>query len=97
VVAIGLVAAPGLADLGERLAADLGERLKELYPEVAWRVPVVTDGLVTPPAPTTDLIDACQSASSARTGRWLSASPICRCRLAGGRLPGTPAPPIGSR
>lgn len=48
-IVLGLIAAPGpAADLGERLAPDL----------VEWRVPLVVDGLVAPPAATTELIDA---------------------------------------
>jgi hypothetical protein len=58
-ITIGLIAAPGLpSDLAEQLASDLHEELTKLYPECDWRVPVVSDGLVTPPAPTTELIDA---------------------------------------
>lgn len=38
---------------GGRLA-----RLTETYPDVDWQVPAVTDPLVTPPAQTTELIDA---------------------------------------
>lgn len=37
---------------------DLTDRLEADYPEGAWEVPVVTDGLLTPPAPATELIDA---------------------------------------
>ncbi|MEA2418437.1 MAG: hypothetical protein QOE60_643 [Thermoleophilaceae bacterium] len=40
------------------MAEDLATRLEELQPEVEWRVPVVVDGLVSPPALTTELIDA---------------------------------------
>jgi hypothetical protein len=58
-IAIGLIAAPGLpAELAEELAADLRERLEADYPEGGWDVPVVTDGLLTPPAAATELIDA---------------------------------------
>ena len=58
-IAIGLIAAPGLpAELARDLAADLDEHLSERYPEASWHVSVVTDGLVEPPAPATQLIDA---------------------------------------
>jgi hypothetical protein len=58
-IVLGLVAAPGpAADLAGQLAEDLAARLNQRYPDVEWRVPVVVDGLVTPPAPTTELIDA---------------------------------------
>jgi hypothetical protein len=40
------------------VGADLAARLEQLHPEVEWSVPLVVDGLVTPPAPTTELIDA---------------------------------------
>jgi hypothetical protein len=56
---MGLIAAPGPpADLAELLATELVARLTELYPDVAWRLAPVTDGLVTPPAPATELVDA---------------------------------------
>jgi hypothetical protein len=58
-IAIGLIAAPGLpAELASDLAADLEEHVSERYPEASWHVSVVTDGLVEPPAPATQLIDA---------------------------------------
>jgi hypothetical protein len=58
-IAIGLIGAPGLpVELAQGLAEDLEERLDSLYPDAEWRVPLVTDGLVTPPAAATDLIDA---------------------------------------
>ena len=58
-IAVGLIAAPGLpSEVAEALAEKLGRELGELYPDGDWRVPVVTDGLVEPPAPTTELIDA---------------------------------------
>jgi hypothetical protein len=54
-----LIAAPGpAADLAEQLVTELGARLTELYPDVEWRLAPVTDGLVTPPASATELIDA---------------------------------------
>jgi hypothetical protein len=58
-IAIGLLAAPDLpAEVAESLAPELSMRLNELYPEVEWAVPLEIDGLVVPPASTTELIDA---------------------------------------
>jgi hypothetical protein len=58
-VAVGLLAAPDLpAEVAESLAPELSKRLNELYPEVEWAVPLEIDGLVVPPASTTELIDA---------------------------------------
>jgi hypothetical protein len=58
-IAVGLLAAPGLpAEVAESLAPELSRRLNELYPEVEWAVPLEIDGLVVPPASTTELIDA---------------------------------------
>src|SRR5687768_15352637 len=58
-IAVGLVAAPGISsDIAEQLALDLEGHLKERYPGVVWRLPIVTDPLVPAPATTTDLIDA---------------------------------------
>jgi hypothetical protein len=58
-IAVGLLAAPGLpAEVAESLAPELSIRLNELYPEVDWVVPLEIDGLVVPPASTTELIDA---------------------------------------
>jgi hypothetical protein len=58
-ITIGLIAAPGApSDLAEQLATDLEARLTKIYPDVEWHLPTVTDGLVDPPAPTTELIDA---------------------------------------
>jgi hypothetical protein len=58
-IAIGLIAAAGLpSELAEGLAGDLEQHLRERYPEGQWHVPLVIDGLVTPPAPATELIDA---------------------------------------
>jgi hypothetical protein len=58
-IAVGLIAAPGLpAELARDLAVDLDEHLNERYPEASWHVSVVTDGLVEPPDPATQLIDA---------------------------------------
>jgi hypothetical protein len=58
-IAVGLLAAPDLpAEIAESLAPELSSRLNELYPEVEWAAPLEIDGLVVPPASTTDLIDA---------------------------------------
>jgi hypothetical protein len=58
-IAVGLLAAPDLpAEVAESLAPELCSRLNELYPEVEWVVPLEIDGLVVPPASTTELIDA---------------------------------------
>jgi hypothetical protein len=58
-IAVGLLAAPDLpAEVAESLAPELSRRLNELYPEVEWAVPLEIDGLVVPPASTTELIDA---------------------------------------
>jgi hypothetical protein len=58
-IVLGLLAAPGMAaELAEQLGPELAARLSELYPGVEWHVPAIPDGLVEPPALTTDLIDA---------------------------------------
>jgi hypothetical protein len=58
-IAVGLIAAPGaVSDLAEQLAPELQARLSELYPDAEWHVRPVVDGLVAPPASTTELIDA---------------------------------------
>src|SRR5689334_491823 len=45
-IAVGLLAAPGLAaEVAESLAPELSKRLNELYPEVDWEVPLETDAL----------------------------------------------------
>jgi hypothetical protein len=63
-IAIGLIAAPGLAaDLADGVASDLEAGLAELYPDAEWHVPVVIDGLVRPPATTIELIDAATAAT----------------------------------
>ncbi len=57
-IAIGLIAAPGLAEkLAGGLSETLRDRLAQLYSDVDWEVPVVIDGMVTPSAPATELID----------------------------------------
>jgi hypothetical protein len=56
---VGLIAAPGLpAELAPRLAEELYERLTRQYPSVRSRVSVLRDGLLTPPAVTTELLEA---------------------------------------
>jgi hypothetical protein len=54
-----VIAAPDApTDLGEQLKPELEDALSERFPGVEWRVVLVTDGLVTPPAHTTELVDA---------------------------------------
>jgi hypothetical protein len=56
---LGIVAAPGLpADMAPDMAADLAAELSQAYPEMTWRLPVIFDALVAPPALLPDLIDA---------------------------------------
>jgi hypothetical protein len=56
---LGVVATPGLpADMAPNLADDLQAELSRTYPELTWRLPVVSDALVIPPALLPDLIDA---------------------------------------
>jgi len=56
---LGIVAAPGLpADMAPDMAADLQADLSEAYPQMAWRLPVISDALVAPPALLPDLVDA---------------------------------------
>ena len=56
---LGVVATPGLpADMAPGLAEDLQAELSRAYPELTWRMPVVSDALVVPPALLPDLIDA---------------------------------------
>jgi hypothetical protein len=56
---LGVVAAPGLpADMAPHLANDLRAELSRTYPELTWRLPVVSDALVVPPALLPDVIDA---------------------------------------
>jgi len=56
---LGIVATPGLpADMAPDLAADLLAELSQTYPQLTWRLPVVPDPLVTPPALLPDLVDA---------------------------------------
>ncbi|MGY2082733.1 hypothetical protein [Blastococcus sp. SYSU DS0539] len=59
VVVVGLVAAPGApAELAQGVAADLAAELAIRHPQVAWRVPVVEDGLIQPPADDAELVAA---------------------------------------
>src|SRR4029078_5939948 len=56
---LGVVATPGLpADMAPGLADDLQAELSRTYPELTWRLPVVSDALVVLPAPLPDLINA---------------------------------------
>src|SRR6476469_7585152 len=56
---LGVVATPGLpADMAPGLADDLQAELSRTYPELTWRLPVVSDALVVPPALLPALIDA---------------------------------------
>jgi hypothetical protein len=56
---LGIVATPGLpADMAPDLAADLLAELSRTYPQLTWRLPVVSDPLVAPPALLPDLVDA---------------------------------------
>ena len=58
-LSLGVLAAPGLsAKPAPGLAAELREHLNRRYPDVHWRVTVVSDGLLAPPAATTDLLEA---------------------------------------
>ncbi len=56
---LGVVASPGAPAAAAR---SVGERLvdwlRERYPEATWELRVEVDGLVTPPAPIEDIIDA---------------------------------------
>ena len=55
---LGIVATPGLpADMAPDLAAKLRAELSQMYPQLTWRLPVVSDALVAPPALLPDLID----------------------------------------
>ena len=56
---LGVVAAPGLpADMAPGMAAELRAELAQSYPQLTWRLPVISEALVTPPALLPDLIDA---------------------------------------
>jgi len=56
---LGIVATPGLpADMAPALSAELRVELSQAYPELTWRLPVVSDPLVAAPALLPDLIDA---------------------------------------
>jgi hypothetical protein len=56
---LGLIAAPGTAsEVAAELARDLPSRLAARFPEVSWRVDVVADALVVPPAPDAEIIAA---------------------------------------
>src|SRR4029078_3820900 len=56
---LGVVATPGLPGaMAPGLADDVQAELSRTYPELTWRLPVVSDALVVPPALLPDLIDA---------------------------------------
>ncbi len=56
---VGVVASPGAPAAAAHQVADrLAERLNRDYPEAAWRLQVEVDGLVSPPAPIEDIVDA---------------------------------------
>ncbi len=56
---LGIVATPGLpADMAPGLGAELRTELSRAYPELTWRLPLVSDALVAPPALLPELIDA---------------------------------------
>lgn len=58
-VCLGMLVAPTLAgSFVQRLVADLTEALQARDPEVRWRVDVVTDGLVQPPAEDDEIVSA---------------------------------------
>ena len=97
-IAVGLLAAPGLpAEVAESLAPELSTRLNELYPEVKWAVPLEIDGLVVPPASTTELIDAAHERLLGQD--WEMAlcphRPAAEGRTPHGRRPREPNPPGG--
>ncbi|PPK94618.1 hypothetical protein CLV92_107121 [Kineococcus xinjiangensis] len=58
-VLLGIVAAPGTpADLATRLQADVTADLQRELPAARWRVEVLSDGLVTPPADDSEVVAA---------------------------------------
>ncbi|MDG4751604.1 hypothetical protein O7630_11695 [Micromonospora sp. WMMD718] len=58
-VVVGLVAGPGApADLAGALADELGPELSRRHPGLAWRLPVLNDRLVQPPAADADIVAA---------------------------------------
>ena len=58
-VVLGLVAAPGTpAELADRVRADVAADLARELPGASWRVEVVVDGLVQPPADDAQVVAA---------------------------------------
>ena len=58
-IALGVIVAPGLArDVTAKIAGELAHDLEALDLGVEWRTELTVDRLVTPPAQTTEIIDA---------------------------------------
>ncbi len=58
-IVLGVIVAPGLArDVTAKIASELGHDLEALDLGVEWRAELTVDRLVTPPAQTTEIIDA---------------------------------------
>lgn len=67
VVEVGVVAAPGTAGaLAEDLVADVERELSSHFPGVCWRLQLVVDGLVRPPAGDAELVAAARDLLLAR-------------------------------
>ncbi|MGZ4151975.1 MAG: hypothetical protein ACXVP3_05980 [Actinomycetota bacterium] len=61
-VVLGLIAAPGTtAEVAAALVVDLPERLAERFPGVTWRLELIEDPLVAPPARDAEIIAAARS------------------------------------
>lgn len=61
-VDLGVIASPRLDERAVAgLAGELEQALRERYPDVRWRVPVVTDALVQPPAGLAEMVDAARA------------------------------------
>jgi uncharacterized membrane protein len=83
---LGLIATPSLpADAVAQLGQELAERLSNRYPHVEWEIATVRDGLVTPPAPLTELVDAARA--SLLEGGWDLAVVVTELPLRLGRRP----------
>jgi hypothetical protein len=58
-IAVGVIVAPGLArDLTAKVASELADDLRALDSGVEWTTELAVDRLVTPPAETTEILDA---------------------------------------
>jgi hypothetical protein len=58
-ISLGVIVAPGLArEVTAKIAGDLGDDLHTLETGVDWRTELAVDRLVSPPAHTTELVDA---------------------------------------